>query len=217
MTKTKQPAKQAAISDIDNFDVRSGNLLERALFNNRKLVAIICLLLTCFLGYSMSGLSLNAAFEKMIPTKHPYIANYLDHKKQLAGLGNSLRIAVAVKEGTIFDAEYLDTVRRMNDEIFAMRGVERPYMKSLWTPATRWIGVTEDGFDGGTVIPDGYDGSPRSLEQVRLNVERSGEIGKLVAADYKSSIILVPLLERDSKTGEELDYSGFFGAARAAP
>ena len=200
---------QKAIENIEHFDEKSGNLLERILFNNRKIVVSLCLMLTLFLGYSISGLSLNAAFEKMIPTTHPYIANYLDHKKQLAGLGNSLRIAVAVKEGTIFDADYLDTVRKMNDDLFTMGGVERPFMKSLWTPATRWIGVTEDGFDGGTVIPDGYNGSPESLVQVRLNVERSGEIGKLIAADYKSSIILVPLLEKDPKTGAALDYSDF--------
>ena len=200
---------QETIRSIENFDKRSGNFLERLLFNNRKIVVSLCLMLTLFLGYSISGLSLNAAFEKMIPKEHPYIVNYLEHKKQLAGLGNSLRIAVAVKEGTIFDAEYLDTVRKINDELFTMGGVERPFMKSLWTPATRWIGVTEDGFDGGTVIPDGYDGSPESLQQVRMNVERSGEIGKLVAGDYKSSIIMVPLLEKNPKTGEALDYSLF--------
>jgi predicted RND superfamily exporter protein len=200
---------QETIGSIENFDEKSGNFLERVLFNNRKIIVSLCLMLTLFLGYSISGLSLNAAFEKMIPKEHPYIVNYLDHKKQLAGLGNSLRIAVAVKDGTIFDAEYLDTVRKINDELFTMGGVERPFMKSLWTPATRWIGVTEDGFDGGTVIPDGYDGSPESLQQVRMNVERSGEIGKLVASDYKSSIIMVPLLETDPNSGEALDYSQF--------
>lgn len=194
-------------SDLSEFDIKSGNLLERLLFNNRKLVIAICLLLTAFLGYSLTGLTLNAAFEKMIPTKHPFIANYLDNKKQLAGLGNSLRIAVAVKEGSIFDKEYLDIVQKLNDDLFAIKSVERPFMKSLWTPATRWIGVTEEGFDGGPVIPDDYDGSQRSIDQVRLNVERSGEIGKLVAADYKSSIIVVPLLEIDPETGKALDYS----------
>lgn len=201
--------KQETIANIEHFDEKSGNLLERILFNNRKIVVSLCLILTLFLGYSISGLSLNAAFEKMIPKEHPYIVNYLDNKKQLAGLGNSLRIAVAVKEGTIFDADYLDIVRKINDDLFTMGGVERPFMKSLWTPATRWIGVTEEGFDGGTVIPDGYDGSPKSLEQVRQNVERSGEIGKLIASDYKSSVILVPLLEKDPKTGAALDYSDF--------
>jgi hypothetical protein len=97
-------------------------------------------------------------------------------------------------------------VRQLSDEVFLIPGVDRPYMKSLWAPAVRWTGVTEDGLDGGPVIPDDFDGSPQSLEQVRINVERSGEIGQLVAANYKSSIILVPLQEKIAETGERIDY-----------
>lgn len=189
-----------------DFDHRSGLLLERMLFNNRALVLAFCLIATVFFGYKALGLSLNAAFEKMIPTGHPYIVNYLDNRSQLAGMGNSLRIAVEAREGDIFDAGYLDTVRRLSDELFLMPGVDRPFMKSLWAPAVRWTGVTEDGLDGGPVIPDDYDGSPDSLEQVRVNVERSGEIGQLVAANYRSSIVMVPLQDRLAETGERIDY-----------
>lgn len=194
------------ISDLKDFDKRSGSIIERLFFNNRLIVVLLCVVITGVLGYKATGLSLNAAFEKMIPTSHPYIVNFLENRKQLAGMGNSLRIAVEVKNGTIFDKEYLDTLRRLNDELFLLPGVDRPYMKSLWAPAVRWTGVTEEGLDGGPVIPDDYDGSAESLAQVRLNVERSGEIGQLVAANYKSSIILVPLQERIAATGERIDY-----------
>ncbi len=196
----------AVIADLNKFDQRSGTFAERLLFNNRLAITLICLLITLVLGYQALGLSLNAAYEKMIPTGHPYIANFLENRKQLAGMGNTLRIAVEAKEGSIFDAEYLDTVRQLSDEVFLIPGVDRPYMKSLWAPAVRWTGVTEDGLDGGPVIPDDFDGSPQSLEQVRINVERSGEIGQLVAANYKSSIILVPLQEKIAETGERIDY-----------
>ncbi|MCF6751869.1 MMPL family transporter [Pseudomonas stutzeri] len=194
------------IGDIKDFDRQSGTLAERVLFNNRLVIVCLCLFVTLVLGYQALGLSLNAAFEKMIPTGHPYIANFLENRKQLAGMGNTLRIAVEAKDGSIFDDEYLDTVRKLSDEVFLLPGVDRPYMKSLWAPAVRWTGVTEDGLDGGPVIPDDYDGSPASLEQVRINVERSGEIGQLVAANYQSSIILVPLQERIAETGERIDY-----------
>ena len=197
---------EAVIGDLQEFDKQSGTLGERLLFNNRLAIVAICLLTTLVLGYQALGLSLNAAFEKMIPTGHPYIANFLENRKQLAGMGNTLRIAVEAKEGTIFDAEYLDTVRKLSDEVFLLPGVDRPYMKSLWAPAVRWTGVTEEGLDGGPVIPDDYDGSAPSLEQVRINVERSGEIGQLVAANYRSSIVLVPLQERIAETGERIDY-----------
>ena len=106
----------------------------------------------------------------------------------------------------IFDPDYLDTVKKISDELFLYPGVDRPYMKSLWTPSVRWTGVTEEGLDGGPVVPDDYDGSPESLAQVRLNVERSGEIGQLVAANYKSSIVLVPLQDKVAETGARIDY-----------
>ena len=80
-------------------------------------------------------------------------------------------------------------------------------MQKQWTSNTRWMAVTEDGLDGDTVMSDRYDGSPESLAQVRVNIERSGEIGQLVAADFRSSIIHAPLLEKDPRTGQPLDYS----------
>ncbi|WP_018993062.1 efflux RND transporter permease subunit [Aromatoleum toluclasticum] len=197
----------AVVADVAAFDTRSGSLGERLLFNNRLVIVLLCLAATLVLGFQARGLSLNAAFEKMIPTGHPYIANFLENRKQLAGMGNTLRIAVEAKDGTIFDPDYLDTVRKINDELFLLPGVDRPYMKSLWTPAVRWTGVTEEGLDGGPVIPDDYDASPDSLEQVRRNVERSGEIGQLVAGNYKSSIVLVPLQNKVAETGERIDYT----------
>ncbi len=200
-------AEHPVIRDLKDFDPNTGSFPERLLFNNRIVVVLICFVVTIVLGYQALGLKLNASFEKMIPTKHPYVVNYQLHKGDLAGLGNTLRIAVETKHGTIFDAAYLETLRKLNDELFLLPGVDRPYMKSLWTPATRWVGVTEEGLDGGPVIPDDYNGSATSLGQVRANVERSGEIGQLVASDYKSSIILLPLLETEGD--KRLDYHAF--------
>ncbi|WP_347251111.1 MMPL family transporter [Zoogloea sp.] len=194
------------IRNLADFDAGSGSLPERILFNNRLIIVVLCALISVVLGYKAMGLSLNAAFEKMIPTKHPYIVNFLENRGQLAGMGNSLRIAVEARQGDIFDPAYLETVKKIADEVFLYPGVDRPYMKSLWAPSVRWTGVTEDGLDGGPVVPDDYDGSPESLAQVRLNVERSGEIGQLVAANYKSSIVLVPLQDKVAETGERIDY-----------
>jgi len=202
-------AQHPPIRNLADFDKSSGSLLERLLFNHRLAIILLCALTTIILGYQATKLELAASFEKMIPTKQPFIVNYFDHKTDLATLGNVVRIAVENRTGTIFDKDYLETLRQINDEVFLIPGVERPYMKSLWTPATRWTGVTEDGLDGGPVIDDTYDGSPASLDAVRHNVERSGEIGQIVAADFKSSIVLVPLLERNAETGNRIDYRAF--------
>ncbi len=99
----------------------------------------------------------------MVPVKHPYIAAYMERKDELTGLGNAVRISVETTEGDIFTQEYMETLRQISDEMFFIPGVARSGVKSLWTPNIRWGEVTEEGFTGGTVVPDDYDGSEASL------------------------------------------------------
>ena len=191
---------------VPSFDTRSGSLIERALFNHRAVVVLLCALVTALLGWQATRLQLNASFEKTIPTSHPYIQNFLAYQSELSGLGNAVRVAVARPQGNIYDAQYLDTLRRLSDEVFLLPGVDRARMKSLWTPTTRWVGVTEEGLEGGPVIPDGFDGSSAKLQQLAANVARSGEIGQTVARDAASTVIFVPLLAKDAQ-GQSLDYA----------
>lgn len=198
-------SEQPVVACLADFDRVSGSWLERVLFNHRLLVVMSCLVVSVLLGIQALGLRLNASFEKTIPTGHPYIVNYLAHKQDLQGLGNAVRIAVEHEHGSIYDAAYMETLRRINDAVFLLPGVDRVGMKSLWTPGTRWVGVTEDGMEGGPVIPDGYDGSAASLRQLEANVMRSGDAHQIVARDRSSSVIFVPLLNR-LPDGAELDY-----------
>ncbi|MGY0586039.1 efflux RND transporter permease subunit [Neptunomonas phycophila] len=201
-----QPSPSTA--STAEFDPQTGSLLERVLFNNRIVVILICSLLTVFFAWQATKLTINASFEKTLPENQEYIQNYLTYEQELTGLGNALRIAVVNPKGSIYQAEYLDILRQMSDEVFLLPGVDRVQMKSLWTPSTRWIGITEQGLDGGPVIPDDYDGSPASLDQLKNNVARSGQIGQLIAVDGQSTIIYMPLLG-EASTGEPLDYAKY--------
>ena len=196
------------MSDIHDFDFSSGSRLERLVFNHRIAVLVISLLLTLVLGWQATRVVPNASFEGMLPLSHPYLQNYLAEKSKLASQANSLRVVLERRDGgSILDAEYLSQLRKLNDELFALPGVVRGQMRSLWTPSTRWTAVTESGFEGGTVMPDNYDGSSSALARVRLNIERSGEVGQLVAKDFQSSALIVPLAEKDPDTGKSLDYA----------
>ncbi len=193
---------------LSDFDAQSGTWLERLIFNNRMVVIAVCAVLTVVLGVAaFTKLTLNASFDKMIPRSHPYIQNYLENRDGLRGLGNVLRIVVEARQGDIFDAQYQDSLRKINDEVFLTPGVDRSWVKSLWTPSVRWTEVTEEGFQGGPVMPDGYDGSPEAASKLRLNIARSGSVGRYVGTDFKSSMIVVPLLDKDPTTGKPIDYS----------
>src|SRR4030095_6119997 len=192
------------------FDARSGNLLERLVFNNRLAMVVLCAIVTVVLGYAAATrLVLNASFEKMISPRQPYIQNYLTHQKDLRGLGNAVRVAVENANGDIFDPQYLEALKEVTDELVLTPGVDRAWVKSLWTPAVRWTEVTEEGFRGGPVMPDSYNGSPESVEQLKQNLARSGIVGSLVASNFKSSMIFVPLLDKEPGTGKRIDYHGF--------
>lgn len=198
------------IRNLEDFDTRSGNGLERLVFNHRLAFVLAMCLATLVLGYvALTRLELRPSFEKMIPQSHPYIQNYLDNRQSLRGLGNSLRVVVEATEGDIFDPAYLQALRHINDELFLSQGVDRAWMKSLWSPAVRWAEVTEEGFQGGPVMPDGYQGAQADIEQLRQNIERANIVGSLVARDFKSSMLVVPLLDRDSATGRGVDYHAF--------
>ncbi|MEN5300918.1 MMPL family transporter [Pseudomonas sp. TWI628] len=198
------------IHNLADFDPRSGNRLERLVFNHRLAFVLCMLLTTLVLGYmALTRLELRPSFEKMLPQSHPYIQNYLANRQSLRGLGNSVRVVVENTRGDIFDPDYLQTLRQINDELFLSDGVDRAWMKSLWSPAVRWTEVTEEGFQGGPVMPDGYQGGAADIEQLRQNIERANIVGSLVARDFKSSMLIVPLLDQDSATGKGIDYHAF--------
>lgn len=192
----------------------SAPFVERLIFNNRIVVLLLFSLLTLFFGYQAAQVKPDTSFEKMIPLKHPYIANMIEHQNDLPNLGNTIRIAVAIKDGDIFSTEYMETLKRINDEVFFLPGVDRSNLRSLWTPNVRWTEVTEYGFDGGPVANRPAYLSEADLDELRENVLKSGEIGRLVANNFKSTIIDIPLQEaypNPENQGEliQLDYGAF--------
>ena len=194
------------IPDPARFDPRSGNAIERLIFNHRRVILVAFALVSIFLGWHSMQLKINANFERMIPRSHPYIQNYLDNKTELRGLGNQLRVVVENTQGDIYDAEYLRFLASVNDALYIMPGVDRPWLKSLWTPVLRWGEVTEEGMRGGPVMPERFDGSPAKIEELKANIARSGAAGRIISDDRRSSMIVVPLLDRYADSGEPIDY-----------
>ncbi|WP_150304805.1 efflux RND transporter permease subunit [Pseudomonas saliphila] len=197
------------ISNPSEFDRSTGGLIERLVFNHRTLLMTLCLFITLALSFFAVRLPMKVSFEDMMPQSHEFIRNYMEHAGELKGLGNSVRIVVSNKDGDIYDAEYLNTLREINDEVFLIPGVDRSFMKSLWMPVVRWTEITADGYQGGSVMPDSFDGSEQSIEKLRRNIGRAGIAGSLVSNDHRSSMLFVPLVDSDPTTGDTLDYRAF--------
>lgn len=197
------------MTSTDSNKTGKAPLAERLVFGNRPLVMIAMLLVTLVLAWQATQLKVAASFEKMIPTNHEFVVNFLENRADLTSLGNVVRVTVQAKDGDIFNAEYLETLKQVTDKAFYIPGVNRPEMASLWTANVRWTSVTEEGLEGGQVIPATYNGDAESIALVRQNVELSGQIGRLVGNDFKSTIVYLPLLEINPETGQRLDYKEF--------
>src|SRR3546814_11159427 len=109
----------------------------------------------------------------MIPQSQPYVRNFLDNRDQLRGMGNSVRVVVENTQGDIFDPQYEAVLRQINDELFLTHGVDRAWLKSLWTPAVSWTAVNEEGVVGVAVMQADYDGSAKMTETLHANIARS--------------------------------------------
>lgn len=199
------------VSDLASFDRRSGNLLERAVFNHRWVVLLVCALVSGILGWQALNLRVNASFDEMLPQGHPYMRNFLDHRLDLTAMGATVRIVVEnTGGGDIYDAHYLEVLREVTDRVMVSKGVQRGWIKSLWLPTVRWTDVVKEGYMGGPVMPADFTGQPEQLDKLRLNVQRAQLVGSLVATDRKSSMIVVPLLDKDPDTSQQLDYGELF-------
>lgn len=175
-----------------------------ALFKARMVVLFLFVALTALLGFQASKIELNTDISKMVPLDHPYIQNYFEHKNDLS-LGNDIRLIVAeTQDEDIFNDDYMMALKEITDEVFALEGVDPSKISSLWTSNIRWNEVTEQGFQGGEVIPAGYDGTEQSLEQLRTNVLRSGQVGRLVADNFQSSIVHAYLLDALGDDGVDI-------------
>ena len=175
----------------------SPSRFERMIFAGRGLLVTLFALVSLAMIFGISQLRLDTGLARMVPQNHEYIRNLLRYKDEL-GLGNDVHIVLSLKPGAagdIFNPRYMQALKQLSDSVANLPGVDKSKMKSLWTPNVRWIDVTKDGFVGGEVIPNSYDGSADSLDKLKRNVLRSGQVGMLVADDFRSTMIDAPLIE----------------------
>ncbi|HET9653180.1 MAG TPA: hypothetical protein VFP36_13355, partial [Usitatibacter sp.] len=179
-----------------------------AIFGWRRGWLVLFGLLTLLFAASVTRLSVDAGFNKMVPLEHPYMKVYREYEKVFGG-ANRVAVALMQKDGDIFNKPYMEKLKGLTDDLFLLNGVDRPTVKSLFTPNTRFIEVIEEGFSGGNVIPSGFQGTDADLATVRANVNKSTEVGRTVATDFSGALVSAGLLEIDPQTGKRLDYFDF--------
>ncbi len=191
----------------DTIDTSNTRLHKIATFliNNRYGIVALFLLITIGMIFAMSQLRIETGFKKQLPLKHEYMQTFLQYEKEFGG-ANRVLVALVARNGNMFTPAYFEAFEEITDQVFFIPGVDRASVRSIFTPNVRFVEIVEDGFAGGNVIPSDYAPSAEMFEQVRSNIVKSGEVGRLVSADFSGAMVWANLLEENPQTGEKLDY-----------
>lgn len=175
------------------------------LISNRYAIVTLFLAITIGMIIAMSQLRIETGFKKQLPLKHEYMQTFLQYEKEFGG-ANRVLVALVARDGNMFTPEYFESFEEITNQVFFIPGVDRASVRSIFTPNVRFVEIVEDGFAGGNVIPSDYAPSPEMFEQVRSNIVKSGEVGRLVSSDFSGAMVWANLLEENPQTGEKLDY-----------
>lgn len=178
---------------------------EPVIFSRRAYTLAVLAVATLFMAYRASLLERDASFDKQLPSEHEYIEVFRKYQADF-GTTNRVLVAVARKDGTLYEPDFLETLRKATEETFFLSGVDRARVSSLFTPDVGFVEITEQGFQWGNVVPAEYAPTHEMANLIRSNVLKSGIVGRLVSADHRIAMVWAELLEHDPRSGDKLDY-----------
>lgn len=182
--------------------------LEGVLFANRGKTLIALILFTLVMGVFAVQLRMSAGFDKQLPQNHEYIQTFYQYRDLVFG-ANRIVVVVRAQNGDMWNAAFLKKLNEVTQAVMFLPGIDRRTVASLWTPTTRVLEITEEGFMaedviGGNITPDVLD--PEKIARIKRNVVVGGYIGQLVATDNSGAMVVADLLEYDPVTKKSLDY-----------
>ena len=181
--------------------------LEAFFFERRALTLSVLLLFTALMGVHAALLRMDAGFDKQLPRGHEYIETFFKYRDEVFG-ANRIIVVVHPRQGEIWTAEGLKKLHEVTESVMFLAGVDRRTVSSLWTPTTRVLEVTEEGFRaedviGGDITPDQL--TAEKIARIRNNALVGGYMGSLVANDSKGAMVVAVLVEEGPKTRNKLD------------
>ncbi|MBL4863745.1 MAG: RND family transporter, partial [Rhodobiaceae bacterium] len=182
--------------------------VEFVLFKLRFLILMALAIFTLVMAVYAADLRMDAGFFKQVPTEHPYIQTFFEYQDEVPG-ANLILVAVRARDGDIWNAEFLETLQKVTEEVTFLPGVRRTKVRSLWSPMTRVTANTEYGIESYQVIPSDVTPdalTPEIIDEIRNRAMNGGHQGTLFANDDSGALVIAELQEIDPLTRERLDY-----------
>jgi photosystem II stability/assembly factor-like uncharacterized protein len=118
--------------------------------------------------------------------------NQIESRESSESISKAFQIELGVTSGDIFTKSYIAALSKTMNKLSHLKNVVQAHLTSVLSDHVNWAAITENGFEGGPILPGKYNGSSSSITQFRQNVLKSGQVGGLVADDFKSSTIFIP-------------------------
>ncbi|MBD3263852.1 MAG: MMPL family transporter [Candidatus Omnitrophica bacterium] len=175
----------------------------------RKIIHLRIYVIICFLAISaffvsvLKDIEVETRLQDFLPQKHPFLQ--VQHKlTDVFGGLSQVSLALEVKEGTIFDKDFLEKVVCLTEDLYLLDKINISRINSIASRHTKHVTVTEEGFFVERLLR--YP--PRSEEEMnefRLKVVGNPNVyGKLVSSDLKSTLIQADF-ESDARTSYIFD------------
>lgn len=186
-------------------------LVKSLLFSKRGVWVALFAIVTAVMAYFVSQLRIDASFEKNIPLKHEYMQTYLQYQEEFGG-ANRVFVALESKDGEIFSEEFFEALLKADDRVEGIEGVNQSQVQSLYSPSVRYIEASEQGLEGGPVIPPEFEQADKTeaFDKVKENILKAGIRGRLVSNNFKSAMISAQLFSEynDPQAELKLDANG---------
>lgn len=172
---------------------------------HRLLTLLLILLTTLFFSYQLLKLSLYPKFEDLLPTNHPFIKVHQEVKDKFGG-ANLVTIALAVKDGDIFNPLTLSKIKYLTEQMDLLPGVNHYQVDSLAHIKTRNVRTTLTGMVySELLLPDKIPQTPIELARLRVQCFSNEAVyGRLISFDGKAALITAGFFE------DRIDYGDLF-------
>ena len=170
------------------------------------LVIITALVITVFLAYNARNLHLEMDSDRLLPKNHPTVV-LGDRIKETFNGKYIVVVNVEVKEGSIFNKETLEKVKRITEKVKLLPGVIESNVLSIASSNIKDIKGTVEGMEVEQYMEE-VPTTDQEMQQLRNRITNDSNYkGVLISKDEKSASIILDFYNLD-------ELGGFMGAKK---
>jgi predicted RND superfamily exporter protein len=170
----------------------------------RAPIGILLVSITLFMGYWATRVQIGTRFVDFFPSYHHYVLLNNKFSRSFGG-AEGLQIMLRVKQGDIFNRETLLKIKKLNQEMDSLPGVNHQEVFSLASYRVNYVQAQSGALVTQPYMFPDVPKTEQGIKALRNNVVAHWDaLRQLVSADYKSAMVT------GSFNDEAINYREFF-------